>query len=131
MKFLSFPGGSDGKEPACNAGDLSSIPGLGRPPEEGNGNPLWYSSLENPVDRGAWQATVHGVTESWTRLSDFHFTSCWQLGYHDPFCPDHYLHLCQRTGSRWGPPAARRVSQMAAVSAFPQSASSLTPLCLT
>ena len=50
--------GSDGKESACNAGDLGSIPGSGRSPGEGNGNPLHYSCLENPMDRGAWQATV-------------------------------------------------------------------------
>ena len=56
-----FPGGSDGKESACNAADLGSIPGLGRFPGDGNGNPLQYSCLENPKDRGAWQATVHGV----------------------------------------------------------------------
>ena len=61
----------------CNAGDLGSIPGLGRYPGEGNGNPLQYSCLENPMDRGAGWATVHGVAKSWTRLSDFtffHFT---------------------------------------------------------
>ena len=69
-----FPGGSEVKASACNAGDLSSIPGLGRPPGEGNGNPLQYSCLENPMDRGAWWATVHGVTKSRTRLSDFTFT---------------------------------------------------------
>ena len=51
-----------GKESACNAGDLGSIPGLGRTPEEENGNPLQYSCVENPMDRGAWGATVHGVT---------------------------------------------------------------------
>ena len=68
-----FPGGSDGKESACNAGDKGSIPGLGRSPGEGHGNPLQYSCLENPMDRGAWQATVHGVTWSQTRLSDYHF----------------------------------------------------------
>ena len=67
---MGFPGGSDSKEPACNAGDLSSIPGLGRSPEEGNGNPLQYSCLENSMDREAWQATVHGVAKSWTQLSD-------------------------------------------------------------
>ena len=54
-----FPGGSEDKASACNAGDLGSIPGLGRSPGEGNGNPLQYSCLENPMDRGAWQATVH------------------------------------------------------------------------
>ena len=56
-----MPGGSDGKESACNEGDLGSIPGLGRFPGEGNGNPLQYSCLENPMGRGVWQATVHGV----------------------------------------------------------------------
>ena len=55
-----FPGGSEVKASACNAGDLGSIPGLGRFPGEGNGNPLLYSCLENPMDRGAWWATVHG-----------------------------------------------------------------------
>ena len=59
-----FPGGSDTKESACSAGDLGSIPGSGRSLGEGNGNRLQYSCLENPMDRGAWQATVHGVTES-------------------------------------------------------------------
>ena len=59
---MDFPGVSHGKETACNAGDLASIPGLGRPPGGGNGNPPQYSCLENPVDRGAWQATIHSVT---------------------------------------------------------------------
>ena len=63
---MAVPGGSDGKESACNAGDLGSIPGLGRSPEEGNGNPLQYSCLENSMDRGAWRATVHGVAMSQT-----------------------------------------------------------------
>ena len=67
----AFPGGSDGKASAYNAGDLGSIPGLGRSPGEGNGNPLQYSCLENPMDGGAWLATVHGVAKSRTRLSDF------------------------------------------------------------
>ena len=59
--YLGFPAASDGKESACNAGDRGYIPGLGRSPGEGNGNPLQYSCLKNPRDRGAWQATVHGV----------------------------------------------------------------------
>ena len=59
----SFPCSSDGKEPVCNAGDLGSIPGSGRSPGEGNGNPLQYSCLENPMDKGVWWATVHGVTK--------------------------------------------------------------------
>ena len=61
-------GGSDGKETACSAGDPGSIPGSGRSPGEGNGYPLQYSCLENPMDRGAWGATVHGVTKNRTRL---------------------------------------------------------------
>ena len=56
------PGGADGKEFACNVGDLCSVPGLGRSPGEGNSNPIQYPCLENSTDRGAWQATVHGVT---------------------------------------------------------------------
>ena len=61
---LEFPGGSNGKESACNAGDLGSVPGLGRSPREGNGYPLHYSCLENPMYSGVWWATVHGVTKS-------------------------------------------------------------------
>ena len=67
---VAFPGGSDGKASACNPGDPGPIPGWGRLPAEGNGNPLQYSCLENLMDRGAWWATVHGVTKSWTRLSN-------------------------------------------------------------
>ena len=63
-RSLGFPDGSDAKESAYNAGDLGSIPGLERSPGEGNGNPLQYSCLENSMDRGAWRATVHGVTDS-------------------------------------------------------------------
>ena len=59
-----------GKESACNAGDTGSIPGSGRSPEGGNGNPLQYSCLGNLKDRGAWRAIVHRVAKSWTRLSD-------------------------------------------------------------
>ena len=66
-----FPGSSAGKESACNAGDPSLIPESGRSAGEGIGYPLQYSCLENPMDRGAWWATVHGVAKSWTRLSDF------------------------------------------------------------
>ena len=65
-----MPGGSDGKESACYAGDLGSIPGLGKFPGEGNGNPLQYSCLENPMGRGVWQATVHEVAKSQTWLSN-------------------------------------------------------------
>ena len=66
---MGFPGGSDGKESACNAGYSGLIPGLGRSPGEVKGNPLQYSCWDNPMERGAWRATVHGVTKSWTRLS--------------------------------------------------------------
>ena len=65
---VGFPGGSNGKESACSAGDLGSSTELGRSPGEGNGNPLQYSCLENPMNREAWWVTVHGVAKSWTRL---------------------------------------------------------------
>ena len=63
---MGSPGGSDSKESACNTGDPGSIPGWGRSPGGGNGNPLQYSSLENPMVRGAWRAAVHGVAKNWT-----------------------------------------------------------------
>ena len=63
---MSFPGSSEVKASAYSAGDPGSIPGVGRAPGEGNGNPLQYSCLENPMDRGAWWATVHGVAKSQT-----------------------------------------------------------------
>ena len=72
LLFLGFPGGSDAS--VCNAADPGSIPGFGRSPGEGNGNPLQYSCLENPMDGGAWWATVHGVAKSQTQLSEFTFT---------------------------------------------------------
>ena len=64
----SFPGGTVVKNLLASAGDVGSIPGLGRFPGGGKGNPLQYSCLENPMDRGAWWATVHGVATSWTQL---------------------------------------------------------------
>ena len=67
-----FHGGLDGKESVCNVGDPGSIPGLGRCPGEGNGNPLQYSCLEKSMDRRTLWATVHGVAKSQTRLSDKH-----------------------------------------------------------
>ena len=85
--FLGFPDGSEGKESTCNVGDLGLISELGSSPGGGHGNPLKYSYLENPMDRGAWQATVHEIAKSWTRLSDLTFTfnfnptkhwSCWK-----------------------------------------------------
>ena len=83
MINIRLPRRLSGKESACNAGDLSSVPGLGRSPGGGNGNPHHYSYLENPMDRGAWRATVHGVTENWTWLSDRSAQHteliCWEL----------------------------------------------------
>ena len=64
---MGFPRDSDGEESACNVGDMGLIPGSGRDPGEGHGNPLQYSCLEDPMDRGAWWATDHGVAKSWTR----------------------------------------------------------------
>ena len=72
--FRGFPGSSDGKESACGAGDPCSAPWLEKSLGEGNGNQLQYSCLENPMDEGAWQVTVHGVAKSWAQLSDFTFT---------------------------------------------------------
>ena len=68
--IIGFPGGSDSKEPACSVGDPGSIPRLGRSPGEGNGKSLQYPCLENPMDREAWRAAVHGVAKSRARLSD-------------------------------------------------------------
>ena len=79
---LGFPGGSVVKNRPANAGDTGSIPGPGRSPGEGNGNPLWYSCLGNPMDRGAWWATVQGVTKSQTQLKNKNnntATMCWAL----------------------------------------------------
>ena len=73
MAQKGFSGSAEVKASACNVGDLGLIPGSGRSPGEGNGNPLQYSCLENSMDRGAWWATVHG-SQSRTRLSDFTFT---------------------------------------------------------
>ena len=70
-KNLGCPGGSEVKASVCSVGDLGLFSGLRRSPGEGNGNPLQYSCLENPMDRGAWWATVHGVAKSQTRLSNF------------------------------------------------------------
>ena len=84
---MGFPGGSEVKASACNAGELGSVPGLGRFPGEGNGNPLQYSCLENPMDGGAWWATVHGVAKGQTQLSDFSPFSPFQK----ILCPDQFL----------------------------------------
>ena len=67
---MDFPGGLVVKNLPANAGDVGSIPGSGRSPGEGNGNPIQYSCLGNPMDRGVWCTTVHGLQNSWTQLSD-------------------------------------------------------------
>ena len=77
--FLGFPGSPAGKDSACNAGDLGSIPGLGRSPGEGKGYPLQYTGLENSMDY-----TVHGITKSRAGLSDFHFHFFIHEGYAPP-----------------------------------------------
>ena len=71
VNISQLPGSSDGKESACDAGDVGLLPELGRSPGEGNDYPLQYSCLENSMDRRAWPPTVHGVAKSWSRLSDF------------------------------------------------------------
>ena len=78
--YEGFPGGSEVKASASNAGDQGSVPGSGRSPGEGNGNPLQYSCLENPMDGEAWWAAVHGVTKSRTRLSDFTYLLMAHMG---------------------------------------------------
>ena len=87
---MGFPGGSEVKASACNEGDLGSITGSGRCPGEGNGNPLQYACLGNPMDGGAWWATVHGVAKSWRRLSErLHSVLIHRLNYlwkHNLFC---------------------------------------------
>ena len=84
LKRLSSSSSSSGKESACKAGDMGPIPGSGRSHGEGNGNPLQYSCLENSMDREAWQATVHGVTKSRTRLGDSTATTI-HLAHKAPF----------------------------------------------
>ena len=75
-KITGLPGGSDGKESACNAGDLGLILGLGRSPGEENGNPLQYSCLEDTKDRGVWLATVHGAAKNWTLFAYTQIYEC-------------------------------------------------------
>ena len=92
--LMTSRGSSDSRESACNAGDLGSIPGAGRSHGERNGNPLHYSCLENPMDRGAWRATVHEITKSWTQpkwLSTQHNDFFWLL---TKFCQMSFIMFC-------------------------------------
>ena len=95
--MLDFPGGSDSKASAYSTGNLGSFPGSGRSPGEGNGNPPQYSCLENPMDRGAWRATVHGVAKSRTQLSDFTFFLCPEIDHRGGMTS---LNLRSRLGQR-------------------------------
>ena len=82
VHIIGFPGGSVGKESPCNAraaANMGSIPDLGKSPGEGHGNPLQYSCLENPMNRGAWQATVHRVAKSWTWLKWLSTHACMHI----------------------------------------------------
>ena len=103
---MGFPGGSDGKESACNVGNLGLIPGSERSPGEGNGTPLQYSCLENPMDRGAWWATVYGVTNDWA-TNTYLLMNVWESlhlkgGFYSP-C--HHtrerLHECNNHEKSW------------------------------
>ena len=96
VSFPCLPGGGGSVEPAANAGRHTRLAGSGRSPGEGHGNPLQYSCLENPVERGAWRATVHGVTKSQTRLNDLAYMHTHSLTSHlasqhppasQPCCP--------------------------------------------
>ena len=89
--FSTVHGGSDSKESACNAGDPGSIPGSGRSPRKGNGNPLQHSCLENPMDRGAWWATVHGG-RGHKELDESDMTECTSTLVHT------HTHISQRAG---------------------------------
>ena len=92
--LLGSPGGSDGKESICNVGDPGLIPGSGRSPGEGHGNPLQYSCLENPMDRGARWATVIGVAKSWTWLSTNTDGVCSNSCPVESVMPSKHLILC-------------------------------------
>ena len=86
---------TDSGESACNAGDASAIPASGRPPGGGHDNPLQYSCLENPMDRGAWRGTVHGVTKSQTNIHTYaHTYTCTHAHTH--------THVCVRHCAGWG-----------------------------
>ena len=99
---MGFPGGSEGKASACSTGDPGSIPGPGRSPGEGNGNPLQYSCLENPKNEEAWQAAVHGVAKNQTWLSSFTFTFSRRM-YPVSCSFDFYFHIPKYTDKVYFP----------------------------
>ena len=103
--YPGFPGSSAGKESACNEGDLGSIPGSGRSPGEGNGNPFQYSCLENPMDRRPWWVTVHGVVESDTFTINV-LTGDWEDNFirlfsGTFFCSEETLHARSPAEKQW------------------------------
>ena len=105
--FLGFPGDSAGRESACNAGNLGSIPGLGRSPGEGKGSPLQYSGLENPMDY-----IVYGVTKSQTQLSNFHFHfSVSYISTYMYICVCVYIYIMKYRDFPGGPVAKTPCSQ--------------------
>ena len=105
--MMGFLGGTSGKESACNAGNPGSIPGLGRSPGGAHGNPFQYSCLENPMDRGAWRATVHRVTKSWTWLKWLSMAWLTTIAiklwtdYQEKMCGALLLHHVQRFVTLW------------------------------
>ena len=126
---MGFPGGSEVKASARNVEDLGSIPWSGRSPGEGNGIPLQYSCLENPMDGGAWWATVHGVAKSQTRLSDFTFT----FHFHFLSCHLTRSHLKPLNFTCVNPGSLHRIHFVSSALTLPscRSSSSRTGVCVT
>ena len=124
-----FPDGSDGKESACSAGDPDSIPGSGRFPGEGNGNPLQYSCLENPMDRGAWRAVVLGITKSdlieWLTHTGWNLVDSTSIRLSSP--GTHGLHLASFTQVTWLAPGVRSLKPPLNLSQWPLSAANTLP----
>ena len=121
LPSLGFPRCSVGKESACIAGDLGSIPGLGRSSGEGNGNSLQYSGLENPMDREAWWATVHKVTKSWTQLKRLSMHACTHIFFKlfGPNCVRNFRMVIFKRESSYGS-APLRVANTWCSSVFQQ-----------
>ena len=122
---LGIPGGSDGKEFACIAGDLGSISESGRFPGEEDSYPLQYSCLDNSMVRGAWPAIVHGIAKSWTRLSDWHTHSICIVLWSKQRC-------CRRCGvPRPGAPVSQVTPDISEVNGRGGSTAYLWPICGT